>query len=315
MIIHQGALGDLLLSLPALISLRRHHSGSRLALAGNPSNLSLLQHRLQVRDLHSTMGKDWAGLYQGTPRLSEGLSAFLKKIQRVYVFAPRPPDLLAENIKEAGSAEVVWIPSFPDKAAGKSIPLVQQVALNALNISWISPKVYLVSSRGERSAGEALLKSLGLEVSKGIPIWAIHPGSGGLQKNWPIENFLTLAEKLRQEQAAVPFFILGPVEREVRPEIRALIGGQGFPILEETSLALLAGVLSWSDGYLGNDSGVTHLASCLNLPTLALFGPTDPHLWGPIGRKTVVRRSDGTWPSLTVEAVLRECLRMLAATK
>jgi heptosyltransferase-3 len=313
LIIHQGALGDLLLSLPALLSLRRHHRGSRLALAGNPANLALLQRRLRVRDLYSTLGKDWAGLYQETPRLTERLAALLREFQRVYVLAPRPPDRLVENIRRAGPAEVFWIPSFPDQAAGKSVPLVQEAALTALSVPWISPQVYLVPGRLERSAGENLLKEKGLEFAR-LPVWAVHPGSGGLQKNWPIENFLALAERLRQEKAAAPFFILGPVEKEVRPEIRALIRGLGFPILEEVTPTLLAGALSRSAAYLGNDSGVTHLASCLNLPTLALFGTTDPRLWGPIGRKTVILHSpDGPWQTLTVEAVLRECLGLLAS--
>jgi ADP-heptose:LPS heptosyltransferase len=211
--------------------------------------------------------------------------------------------------------ECAWIPSFPDTGSVRSVPLVQQAALAALKIPWLSPQVHLTPGRAERSAGEALLTNIGLEVSRGLPVWAIHPGSGSVPKNWPVENFLALAKTLRQERAAQPCFILGPVENEVRPAVRALIGSQDFPILAEVDLIPLAGALSRVAGYLGNDSGVTHLASCLNLPTLALFGPTDPRLWGPIGRRTVVLQSDSSWQSLTVEAVGRACLGLLKAER
>lgn len=313
MVVHQGALGDLLLSLPALLSLRRHHRRSPWTLAGNPANQSLLQRRLQVRDLYSTQGRQWSVLHQGRPRGLAAAAPFWKQFQRVYVFAPRPPELFMENIRRVGPEEVIWIPSFPDIASGRSIPLVQRAALQALSISWVCPKVYLVCGRAERAAGELLLRGLGLGVSQGPPVWALHPGSGGLKKNWPLEHFLALAEALRREKAGDPFFILGPVEKEVGPEARALIVGRGFPVLENVELPRLAGALSRAAGYMGNDSGVTHLASCLDLPTLALFGPTDPRLWGPIGRKTVILEAGSAWQRLSVESVL-EAWRRLAAS-
>jgi heptosyltransferase III len=312
LIVHQGALGDLLLSLPALLSLRRYHRRSPWTLAGNPANQSLLRRRLQVRDLYSTQGREWSVLHQGRPRGPESAAPFLKKFQRVYVFSPRPPELFIENIRLVGPEEVIWIPSFPDIASGVSIPMVQRAALKALSISWVCPKVYLVCGREERSAAGLILKGLG--VCQGPPVWALHPGSGGLKKNWPLEHFLALAEALRREKAADPFFILGPVEKEVRPEARALIVGRGFPVLEDVELPCLAGALSRAAGYIGNDSGVTHLASCLNLPTLALFGPTDPRLWGPIGRKTVILEAGRAWQSLSVGSVLEAWRRLEASS-
>lgn len=313
LIVHQGALGDLLLSLPALLSLRRHHAGSPWTLAGHPVNLGLLGDRLRVRDLRSTRSRDWAALYQEPPCLPEALVRFLQKFQRVYLFAPRPAGPVAENIRKAGPAEVLWIPSFPDTLAVRSVPAVQQEALKTLGIPWVYPQVHLISGRADRSAGEVLLKGLGLEAAQGPPLWAIHPGSGSLKKNWPLENFLALAGALRQTGRAHVVFILGPVENEVQPEARPLIRRRGFPILECIDLPLLAGALSRVAGYLGNDSGVTHLASCLDLPTVALYGPTDSRLWGPIGRKTIVLQSDGAWSSWSVKAVLKECLGLLKA--
>ena len=128
-------------------------------------------------------------------------------------------------------------------------------------------------------------------AAPGLLPWAIHPGSGGRSKNWPLENFLTLADQLKAQQKWQPFFILGPVEEEVSPQIAETIRARGFPLVRHLPLNELAGVLDLSAGYLGNDSGVTHLAAALDLPTFALFGPTDPGLWGPVGKRVVILRS------------------------
>ena len=69
---------------------------------------------------------------------------------------------------------------------------------------------------------------------------------------------------------------------------RKLFRSRGFPLVRRLPLNLLAGLLELSAGYLGNDSGVTHLAAALDLPTFALFGPTDPGLWGPAGERVVI---------------------------
>ena len=156
--------------------------------------------------------------------------------------------------------------------------------------------------------------------SGGSP-WAIHPGSGGRSKNWPLENFLNLADQLKAQQKRQPFFILGPVEEEVSPQLAETIEARGFPLVRHLPLNELAGVLDLSAGYVGNDSGVTHLAAALNLPTVALFGPTDPELWGPVGKRVVILPSGdsdasgrtkaplpetagGKWEGLPVAAVL-----------
>ncbi|MFH0789970.1 MAG: glycosyltransferase family 9 protein [Pseudomonadota bacterium] len=66
------------------------------------------------------------------------------------------------------------------------------------------------------------------------------------------------------------------------------IEAQGFPILKKSALPILAGVLSHCVGYLGNDSGVSHLAAALGVPTVNLFGPTDPAYWAPQGKDVTI---------------------------
>ena len=108
----------------------------------------------------------------------------------------------------------------------------------------------------------------------------IHPGSGGTAKCWPRERFETLIAKLRScGVRAIP--LLGEVEQETWPaEVidrwQSAFDAQTPATLEELRQLLLTGRL-----FLGNDSGPTHLAAQLGVPTIALFGPTDPLIWSP----------------------------------
>lgn len=125
------------------------------------------------------------------------------------------------------------------------------------------------------------------------PVIIIHPGSGSKKKNWPLENFLAVGEHLRQR--GKPFaWVLGPAEQRLQLP-------PGGRVLPPTSLVNLASELARAALYIGNDSGITHLAAAAGCPTVAVFGSTDPRIWRPLGdNATVVYRKP--WP--TVQDIL-----------
>jgi ADP-heptose:LPS heptosyltransferase len=117
---------------------------------------------------------------------------------------------------------------------------------------------------------------------------AIHPFSGSPKKNWPLERFRELAEHS-------PW----PVQWIAGPE-QTLSGAVRFDDLWDLAQWLAGAIL-----YVGNDSGITHLAAAAGVPVLALFGPTDPEVWAPRGVGTqVLRAPDGRMQSLPAEQVL-----------
>ena len=105
-------------------------------------------------------------------------------------------------------------------------------------------------------------------------LFVIHPFSGSPKKNWPTGNFMQVASRLRDKGHTVQF-IFGPEE--------GFPGARRFNTLDE-----LLGFLPSARAFLGNDSGPTHVAAALGLPTLALFGPTNPKVWAPRGRRVRV---------------------------
>jgi ADP-heptose:LPS heptosyltransferase len=138
----------------------------------------------------------------------------------------------------------------------------------------------LVFSDGERQAARAW--------SEKVPrhFLAVHPGSGSPRKNWPAERFARLADAIAP---AEPFLVIeGPAD--------ATAAG---PLLHHPRAIRVAGVsprtlgalLAQAGTFVGNDSGVAHLAAAAGAPTVAVFGPTDPAQWAPVGTAVVVVRA------------------------
>lgn len=104
----------------------------------------------------------------------------------------------------------------------------------------------------------------------------IHPFSGSARKNWPLERFRAVAARLERVM---------PVKWCAGEEDPPLPGAVRIDDLYE-----LACWLASARMYIGNDSGVTHLAAAVGTPVLALFGPTDPEVWAPRGNNVRVGR-------------------------
>ncbi len=121
---------------------------------------------------------------------------------------------------------------------------------------------------------------------------AAHPGSGGDWKRWPVERFAQAVDGLAEAGLGV-VVIQGPADAEVVRQLRLKLRGKQPPVAADLGVEELAAFLALASCYLGNDSGVTHLAAAVGTPTVAIFGPTDPAKWGPRGQRVVVLRAEG----------------------
>jgi hypothetical protein len=119
----------------------------------------------------------------------------------------------------------------------------------------------------------------------------IHPGSGGRAKSWPLANFLALAHALA-EIGRSTCFLIGPAELEWWPAAdRAALRHSG-PVIENPTADELAAILAAASVLIASDCGPAHLAGLLGTPTLVIFGPTSDALWRPLGPQVRVIRGD-----------------------
>lgn len=141
------------------------------------------------------------------------------------------------------------------------------------------------------------------------PVVAIHPGSGGRAKCWSRAAFADVARTL-QADGCTPLFIVGPVELDTWSSRELTMIRDEFPLLTAPPPEELVAVLSGVSVYVGNDGGVTHVAALLGTPTVVLFGPTDPRVWRPLGPRVVTLQGspccDATWrisPTVVVQQI------------
>ncbi len=260
-------------------------------MAGNLETLSLLHKRFYAQEIISIHQKEWAWLYQEKTAIPDPFRNYLFSFQKAYLLSAQQPEILIRGLNRAGLSKVLWIPSLPDVEHRTSLELLQKEILESQNIPWIESGRYIFPAQEDLDEAQKYL-SRHLKIDDNPPLFAIHPGSGSPHKNWPMERFLETAEKLGGGNRVQPIFLLGPVEKESGVISPSVIQASGFPIVKGLSLPMLAGVLSHCVGYLGNDSGVSHLVAALGLPTMVLFGPSDPDLWGPKGKTVRILASE-----------------------
>jgi ADP-heptose:LPS heptosyltransferase len=282
---HQGALGDLLLAGPALAALSRHYAGARVTALGHPERWALYSRSLPLDEVWDSAEARWLHLFSDgdlPPPIRERLARF----QLALVFSPHPQAILQARLRQAGIPAVHWLPSFPETGL-EAVAVLQARHLAGLGLNYVPGPFKL---------------EMGLHPDEELPElpgpgpWlAVAPGSGQLRKNWPLAHYYEVSRALGWEYGLQVVWLAGPGEGEMLPYLGALAKAQGQVLLANRPLARVARVLCRCRLYLGNDSGLTHLAAAVGAPeVLALFGPTDPRVWAPLGPR--VRTLTGPCP-------------------
>ena len=129
----------------------------------------------------------------------------------------------------------------------------------------------------------------------GDPRVAIHPGASGKPKRWPAPRFAGVARSLARDPDCRLLLLEGPLDSEAVKEVRGDLaeGSARWETVRIENLGRLAAVLSRCRLYIGNDSGITHLAAALGIRTIALFLDTDPRVWAPRGPRVQLLRRPG----------------------
>ena len=268
----------MLLALPALRLFRRAFPRYTLDLMGRPERISLVAFDLQAESIHSIDQADMAYFYSAGGTLPPRLSAFFSSFSHVLVLGKDSERILSKNLSRAGAERVITISPFPPQESGVH---VSDYLVESLRAAGFGGKSSFSPLRlPEEALNFAGRFRAGAGLKEGERVLAIHPGSGSPGKNWDPKKFAAVADWAAERCRVL--LISGPA-RDGAGEVRASLKKARPLMADNLPLAQLAGVLKTSTAYLGNDSGISHLAASLNLPTVALFGPTNPAVWGPKG--------------------------------
>jgi len=319
MVIFPGALGDLICLLPALGAISQRHRGASVELMARLELARLAAGRTVVARAHSIDAREVGELFTEADAQSDQTPVnsdarrFFADFDRIYSFFASDDLRFRTRLAAATDGHVSFHPFRPGGGH------VSAAYLRATEIE-IDETALPVDSRLEPTPDDLAAAARAIVQSKcasSNPI-VIFPGSGSTGKNWPAEKFAALASKLslsNRASAAAPekritwpsvpahalcvaapeksvMVILGPAEISLEPIFRE----SGAAVLKHLDLPTVAAIARVASAFVGNDSGVSHLAAAAGASGVVIFGPTDPARWRPMapdarGQIGILRRN------------------------
>jgi ADP-heptose:LPS heptosyltransferase len=278
LVIFPGALGDLMCLMPALVAISRRHLGASIELMARFELARLVAGRTVVARGHSIDAREVGTLFAESG--AESARRFFADFDRVYSFFASDDPRFRARLAAATDAVVSFHPFRPDSDNDGH---VSEAYLRAIDAA-----VSHSDSRLEPTSDDLAAAARAIAESKcgsSNPV-VIFPGSGSPAKNWPVAKLVELAATLtNRANVAV---VLGPAEDALEPIFRQA----GVPVLKNLDLPTVAAIARIGSAFVGNDSGVAHLAAAVGASGVTIFGPTDPARWRPrgSGEITVLRR-------------------------
>jgi len=294
LVLRGGALGDFIVTLPALELLRKRWPRARIELVGNATAAHLAVARGILDAAHSQHEARWSRLFAPleTP-LATDFAAWLAHFDLVVSYWPDSEGDLARRFPITSQQTFISAPALPTVAPAAAH---YGAALRGLGLDELERTFTLI----------APLSASALKPRNEQPI-SIHPGSGSLHKNWPQAKWRELLGHLPGPVQV----IVGEAEMERCPTTES--AWPNARVLLKPSLEELVTALASSRLFLGHDSGVSHLAAACGVPCVLLFGPTDPAVWAPPEPGVRVVAAGAALADLCVADVARATTTVLAA--
>lgn len=274
--IRAGALGDAVLTLPAIQAFRRERPGWKISVIGSYPLLSLLKGSPFADDLFPIDDASFSSFFsQG-----ELSSAWVERFRRAeFIFVFLEDSLLFKNLKRAGTRKAV-IPGGTGKDGHVTDKFMSALSHAGIRGAKAVPEIFIPEE--EKKFAEDFLESRGLLQRK---LAAVHPGSGSKKKNWPAEKFEAVTRKLIGDYGMDVIVPCGEADADEVLRLSSHFESGGIFTAGDLEIRRLAAVLSKCRLYVGNDSGVSHIAAACGVPSVCVFGPTDPVTWSPRGRE------------------------------
>ena len=297
LVVRGGAIGDFILTLPVLAALRKQFPDARLEVLGYPHIAQLALASALADDVKSIDARPLASFFALNGKLDESLAHYFASFAVIVSYLYDPDGIFQDNVTRCSKAQFITGPHRPDEKLELHATEAFLKPLERLAIYDADPVPRLPLNPQPSTLNEI----------------ALHPGSGSERKNWPEENWMRLIQHL---QTATKFnFLLvgGEAEVERLRRLAAVFRPDRVELAQCLPLLELARRLRSCLGFIGHDSGISHLAAAAGLPALVLWGYTNERVWHPRGERVTVIRSPEGIQELPVERVLDQLRRFLPA--
>lgn len=294
LVIRGGAIGDFVLTLPAIKLLRDRFPKAHLEILGYKHIAALAEKRFYADAVRSIESASLARFFAKNSELPGELADYFGGFDLILSYLYDPDRIFETNVTKSGRGTFISGPSRLDDSEHAALQLARPLA--ALGLSLADPAARLFPTDADRHAVTTLLENSGRMI-------ALHPGSGSETKNWPIERWIELGNVLLANSRPL-VIIAGEADTARTQQLKLAWKGKPIQFAENLPLPHLAALL---DGtvFLGHDSGISHIAAAMDARCLLLFGPTDPAIWAPANANvTVLRAPEGELRLMKIETVL-----------
>jgi heptosyltransferase-2 len=280
-----GALGDFLLTLPAVAGLREKWPDAEIEMVAARKFGELVLGSNEVNIIRPIDQPGLAGFYAAGGKLDPEWSDYFSEFDLTISYLFDPDQIFATNWRRSGGTGefISHDPRNPKEPAWKHL---------AQPLEKLGAKV----GDPTRLVGEKL-RSLQYPPSSGKRL-VIHPGSGGKTKCWPMVDWIRELEFCVPPSDLEVIWLFGEAEAGWERGLPERWKSSRERILRDRPLQEVFSVLRSADFYLGHDSGISHLAGWSGVPCGLLFGPTDPAIWAPPGKNIRTWSRAGNWPKL-----------------
>lgn len=289
LVIRGGALGDFLLTLPAIRLLREAFPAAHLEVLGYQHIVRLSEMGGYANATRSIENGALAGFFARDGELAPGLVEYFGSFQQIVSYLFDPDQIFAGNLRRAGVRHLI---TGSPKISGQE-HAARQLArpLERLGLYLVDPAAEIVPDDP-------------FEVDP--QLIAIHPGSGSERKNWPLDRFLQVVKTIVEKDKARRFLLIGGEADAARlGALEAALPNDKREVARHLPLPVLARRLRNCALFLGHDSGISHLAAAMGTPSILLFGPTDPAIWAPKNaRVRVLHTMSGKMDEISTPQVL-----------
>jgi ADP-heptose:LPS heptosyltransferase len=265
LIIHPGALGDVVAMFALFEALKKRYR--RLTLVGR-SSVGYLASTFHL--VHQWISHEigyWASLY--TDRPQDRALQVLNGHRQILLFSLRRD--LEKTIQTCTPVPCLRIRPRPPADMDAHVTDFAAGKLLAGGLIDRSPSLNRAVCRLSEAGTQPPV------VRPGAPT-LLHPGAGSPRKRWPMKSFLVVAAGIKAA-GGIPEILIGPAEKDLLAD--SSIHGYTVHVLDH--IADLLPLLQSCAGFIGNDSGVAHLAACLGLPTTVIYTASDAGRWRPNG--------------------------------
>ena len=296
LVIRGGAIGDFILTLPAIAALRQQFPEAHLEVLGYPHIVQLAVAGKLVDRVQSIEAGPLAGFFARNGTLNPALMEYFARFNLIVSYLFDPDEIFKTNVGRCTKAQFIVGPHRPNEAEKLHAAKVYLKPLERLAIFEADPLPRL---------------RLGSGASSLTPTLALHPGSGSEQKNWPEENWANLIEHLIQKTSCNLLIVGGEAEGERLQRLSAALPPTRVKVAQSLPLSELAALFQRCSAFIGHDSGISHLAAAVGVPGVVLWGDTIEEIWRPPQEKVLVVRGEDGLKTISVAQVFNSLKRFI----